>query len=79
VADTGVYAIVRHPVYAADPFILVGLGLWLNSYAAALDAVIAVALMVLRLQGEKRFLRRALPEYQDYIEWVPYRLIPGVW
>ena len=79
VADTGVYAIVRHPFYAADPFILVGLERWLESYAAALGAVISVALMVLRLQGEERFLCRALPEFQDYMELVPYRLIPGVW
>ncbi|WP_373062652.1 isoprenylcysteine carboxylmethyltransferase family protein [Gemmatimonas sp.] len=78
VADTGVYAIVRHPFYAADPFILMGLGLWLESYAAVLGAVISVALMVLRLQGEERFLCRALPEYQDSIERVPHRLIPGV-
>ncbi|WP_373070605.1 isoprenylcysteine carboxylmethyltransferase family protein [Gemmatimonas sp.] len=62
VADTGVYAIVRHPFYAADPLILVGLGLWLESYAAAVGAVIPVALMVMRLQGEERFLCRALPE-----------------
>jgi protein-S-isoprenylcysteine O-methyltransferase Ste14 len=31
VADSGVYAVVRHPFYAADPLILVGLGLWLES------------------------------------------------
>jgi len=78
VADTGVYAIVRHPFYAADPLILVGLGLWLESYAAALGAVIPVALMVMRLQGEERFLCRALLEYRACTERVPYRLIPGV-
>ncbi|MBC8086066.1 MAG: isoprenylcysteine carboxylmethyltransferase family protein [Phycisphaerae bacterium] len=76
VADAGVYAVVRHPFYAADPRILVGLGLWPASYAAA---VVPVTLMVIRLQLEERFLRRRLPGYAEYALRVPYRLIPGVW
>jgi protein-S-isoprenylcysteine O-methyltransferase Ste14 len=79
VADSGVYAVVRHPFYAADPLILVGLGLWLESYAAALWAVIPVSLMVIRLRLEERFLQRELPGYNDYTQRVPHRLIPGVW
>jgi protein-S-isoprenylcysteine O-methyltransferase Ste14 len=79
VADSGVYAVIRHPFYAADPLILVGLGLWLESYAAALCAVIPVSLMVIRLHLEERFLRRELPGYNDYTMRVPHRLIPGVW
>ena len=79
VADSGVYAVVRHPFYAADPLILVGLGLWLESYAAALCAVVPVALMVTRLRLEERFLRRELPGYEEYTTRVPHRLIPGVW
>lgn len=73
------HAVVRHPFYAADPLILVGLGLWLESYAAALCAVIPVSLMVIRLRLEERFLRRELPGYNDYTVRVPHRLIPGVW
>lgn len=79
VADTGVYAVVRHPFYAADPLIFVGLGLWLGSYAAVLAAVLPVALMVLRLQLEERFLKRELPGYAAYAARVRHRLIPGVW
>jgi protein-S-isoprenylcysteine O-methyltransferase Ste14 len=79
VADSGVYSVIRHPFYAADPLILVGLGLWLESYAAALCAVIPVALMVMRLHLEERFLRRELPGYDAYTMRVPHRLIPGVW
>jgi protein-S-isoprenylcysteine O-methyltransferase Ste14 len=79
VADSGVYGIVRHPFYAADPLIFVGLGLWLESYTAALSAVVPVALMVLRLRLEERFLRRELPGYAAYMERVRHRLIPGVW
>ncbi|WP_310570986.1 isoprenylcysteine carboxylmethyltransferase family protein [Gemmatimonas sp.] len=79
VVDAGVYAVVRHPFYAADPLILVGLGLWLQSSAAALAAVVPVLFMVLRLQLEERFLLRALPGYAEYVTRVPHRLVPGVW
>ncbi len=79
VADSGPYGIIRHPFYAADPLILVGLGLWLESYAAALSAVVPIALMVMRLLVEERFLRRELPGYSAYAERVRFRLIPGVW
>jgi len=79
VASSGPYAVVRHPFYAADPLIHVGLGLWLQSYAAVLFAVIPVALMVMRLQLEERFLLRELPGYREYVERVPHRLVPGVW
>ena len=79
VADTGVYSVVRHPFYAADPLILVGLGLWLQSFVAVLNAAIPVTLMMIRLHFEERFLRRELPGYGAYALRVRYRLIPGVW
>jgi protein-S-isoprenylcysteine O-methyltransferase Ste14 len=79
VAGSGVYGIVRHPFYAADPLIFVGLALWLGSYTAALMAVVPVALMVLRLRLEERVLRRELPGYAAYAARVRHRLIPGVW
>lgn len=79
VVDSGVYAVVRHPFYAADPMILIGLGLWLESSAAVLAAVVPVLLMVVRLQLEERFLRGSLPGYEDYMVRVPHRLVPGIW
>jgi len=68
-ADAGLVAVL----------LFVGLGLWLESYAAALCAVIPVSLMVIRLHLEDRFLRRELPGYNDYTMRVPHRLIPRVW
>jgi len=79
VADSGPYSIVRHPFYAADPLILVGLSLWLESYVATLSAVVPIALMVMRLLLEERFLQRELPGYSTYTERVRFRLIPGIW
>ena len=79
VADSGVYRIVRHPFYAADPLIFVGLALWLESFIAALCALIPIALVIVRLQLEERFLRQKLPGYDEYTMRVPHRLFPGVW
>jgi protein-S-isoprenylcysteine O-methyltransferase Ste14 len=79
VADSGPYTVVRHPFYAADPLILVGLGLWLQSYVAVFGAVVPIALMVMRLRLEERFLRRELPGYAAYAARVRFRLIPRIW
>jgi protein-S-isoprenylcysteine O-methyltransferase Ste14 len=79
VADTGVYGVVRHPMYAGSPLVNVGLALWLGSYAAALLAVIPLGLLVLRIGLEERMLRRELPGYREYAARVPYRLLPGIW
>jgi len=79
VIDTGVYGVIRHPMYAGNPLVNVGLGLWLGSYAAALFAVIPLALLLLRVGIEERFLLRELPGYRDYTRRVRYRLLPGIW
>ena len=79
VADGGPYAIVRHPFYAADPLIFVGLALWLGSYLAAFAAVLPIMLMLARLRLEERLLSRELPGYAAYAARVRFRLIPGVW
>jgi protein-S-isoprenylcysteine O-methyltransferase Ste14 len=73
------YGVVRHPFYAADPLIFVGLGLWLESFTAVLAAVVPVVLMVIRLRLKERLLWRELPGYAAYAERVRHRLIPGIW
>lgn len=79
VADSGPYAVVRHPFYAADPLIHAGLALWLQSYVALIAAAVPIALMVTRLVLEERFLQRELPGYGAYAKRVRFRLIPGLW
>ena len=66
-------------MYAGSPFVLLGQGLWLGSYTAALYATLPLALLLVRIGLEERFLRRELAGYADYSERVPYRLIPGLW
>jgi len=79
VIDSGVYGVVRHPMYAGTIPLLVGMSLWLESYAAAVLAIIPVSTLVLRIRIEEEFLRRELKGYEEYTKRVRYRLIPFLW
>lgn len=79
VIDTGVYSVVRHPMYAGAALLMIGLPLWLESYAAAALAIVPIALTAVRLLFEERFLKRELKGYEDYTKRVKYRLIPFIW
>jgi protein-S-isoprenylcysteine O-methyltransferase Ste14 len=79
VIDTGVYAVVRHPMYAGFIPMVVGPALWMESYVAALVAIIPIAVLAMRSVFEERFLKRELKGYEAYREKVRYRLIPFVW
>jgi protein-S-isoprenylcysteine O-methyltransferase Ste14 len=79
VVATGIYGVIRHPMYAGNTLVNVGLALWLGSYVAALFSAIPLTLLIVRISLEERFLRRELPAYDTYSARVPYRLLPGVW
>ena len=78
VIDTGVYAVVRHPMYTGFVPMVVGPALWLESYTAALVAIVPIAMLRVRSVFEERFLKRELKGYDAYTEKVRYRLIPFV-
>ena len=77
--DTGVYSVVRHPMYAGMIPLLAGTSLWLESYAAAIYTLVPAGFLALRILVEERFLERQLLGYLDYMKRVRYRLIPYVW
>jgi len=79
VIDTGVYSVVRHPIYIGGALLIVGISLWLESYAAALLSAIFIALIIVRILIEERFLKRKLSGYTDYLQRTRYRLIPHLW
>ena len=79
VIDTGVYSVVRHPMYTGAALLLVGMPLWLELYAAALLAIIPIGLLAVRILFEERFLRLELKGYEAYTGRVPWRLIPLLW
>jgi len=79
VVSSGPYAVVRHPMYGWALLLFAGMPLALGSWWGLLLVVPAVAGLVWRLLDEERFLVRNLPGYADYMNRVPYRLIPFIW
>lgn len=79
VIDTGVYRIVRHPFYAGAVLLLIGMPLWLESYAATLFAIAPIFTLVIRIIFEEQFLREKLEGYDAYLDRVRYRLVPYLW
>jgi len=79
VIDAGLYSIVRHPMYAGFVPMAIGPALWLESYPAALLAIVPIAVLAVRSLFEERFLKRELKGYDAYTQKVRYRLIPFVW
>lgn len=77
--DTGPYAVVRHPMYAAALPMFAGMPLGLGSWWAYLAAVLIVACLVARILDEERMLTAELPGYAAYQQRVRWRLLPAVW
>lgn len=79
VIDSGPYAIVRHPMYAAAILYLFGMPLLLGSEWGLLVPPLFIIGVSLRALAEERKLARELPGYADYMTRVRYRLIPFIW
>ena len=79
VVDTGAYAVIRHPMYAAALPMFLCMPLALGSYWGLLPFVAIMPALIWRLVDEERFLVAHLYGYAQYRERVRYRLIPGVW
>ena len=79
VISTGPYALVRHPMYAAAPVMLLGIPIALGSMWGVLVIVAIMPALIWRLLDEEKFLAKNLPGYREYQTRVRYRLIPRVW
>ena len=79
IVDTGPYALVRHPMYAAATAMLGGIPLALGSWWGLLPLILISPVLIWRLLDEERMLMLDLPGYPDYVQTVRYRLIPGLW
>ncbi|BBZ42903.1 methyltransferase family protein [Mycobacterium parmense] len=78
-ACTGLYGVVRHPMYAADIVMMVGIPLALDSYWGLLLVIPGVVALVIRILDEEKLLTAELPGYREYAQRVRYRLLPHVW
>lgn len=79
VVDTGLYGVVRHPMYAATLLMFLSMPLVLGSPISLAIMLIYPALIVRRIRNEEEVLTRDLPGYGEYMQKVKYRLIPGIW
>lgn len=80
VIETGPYAVVRHPMYLGSMILYAFTPLALGSYWAVLPMwLFIVILVVLRIPNEEEVLKRELPGYEEYMQKVKYRLLPGIW
>jgi protein-S-isoprenylcysteine O-methyltransferase Ste14 len=79
VISTGLYAIVRHPMYTAALALFLGTPFALASWWGLVPAALLLAALVWRLLDEESYLARSLPGYTDYQRRVRTRLVPGIW
>ncbi len=79
VIDTGLYGIVRHPMYAVTVFLFLSVPIILGSWISFAVFVFYPVLLVVRILNEEKVLEAGLDGYADYKKKVKYRLIPFVW
>ena len=79
VIDTGLYSVVRHPMYMAGIIMYAACPLVLGSYYALMPTMMLPVLLVYRLKNEEKVLQTGLPGYTEYAKRVRFRLVPFIW
>ena len=79
VIDTGLYGIVRHPMYSATLLLFLSIPLILGSVFSFIIFLVYPFIIAKRIKGEEELLERELQGYKEYKGKVKYRLIPFIW
>ena len=79
VIDTGLYSIVRHPMYSTTLLLFLAMPLVLGSVFSFLIFLAYPFIIAKRIKGEEALLEKELPGYREYKQKVKYRLIPFIW
>ena len=79
VVDTGLYGIVRHPMYLVTILLFLSFPLVLGSWIAFVLFLHYPALIIMRISNEEKVLEQGLEGYTEYKQRVKYRLIPFIW
>ena len=79
VVDTGLYGIVRHPMYSATVVLFLSMPLVLGSVPAFAIMLVYLPIIAKRIRNEEQVLRAGLEGYEEYTRRVKWRLIPHVW
>ena len=78
VVDTGLYGVVRHPMYSATILLFISMPLILRSLLSLVVLLVYPALIIVRLRSEEAFLAQSLAGYREYMNKVRWRLIPFI-
>ncbi len=79
VVSTGLYGLVRHPMYVGVVIMMAGIPLALGSWWGLLIIVPCLAGIAFRILDEEQMLNQELAGYREYTQKVHYRLVPFVW
>ena len=79
VVDTGMYGIVRHPMYMTTVLLFLSIPLVLGSWIGFAIFMVYPFLLVKRIKNEEKVLEEGLPGYSEYKKKVKYRMIPFIW
>ncbi len=79
VIDTGLYGIVRHPMYMATIFLFLSMPLILDSIYSFFIFLIYPIIIIKRINNEEKVLEKDLKGYKEYKKKVKYRLLPYIW
>lgn len=79
VVSTGLYGIVRHPMYSATLLLFLSMPVVLGSIPAFVVFLAYPAIIVKRIKNEEDVLKQELPGYAEYLTKVRWRLIPYIW
>jgi protein-S-isoprenylcysteine O-methyltransferase Ste14 len=77
--STGMYSVVRHPMYSGNVVLMIGIPLALGSYWGLLFVIPGLAVLAVRILDEEKVLSQQLTGYPEYTQRVHYRLLPYVW
>jgi protein-S-isoprenylcysteine O-methyltransferase Ste14 len=77
--STGLYGLVRHPMYTGNVIMMIGIPLALGSYWGLVFVIPGLLVLALRIRDEEALLEQELDGYREYERQVHYRLVPHVW
>ncbi len=79
VVDTGLYGVVRHPMYSATVMLFLSMPLILNSLPSLVTMLAYIPIIAKRIKNEEAVLEEELKGYTEYKDKVKYRLLPFIW
>lgn len=79
VIDTGLYGVVRHPMYSATLFLFLSMGIVLGSPISFMILLLYIPIIALRMKNEEKVLEEGLAGYREYKTRVKYKVIPFLW